>query len=103
MPKLQSDQLKAIHAVADEKEKIRLETLRHTTKLDKWLFDTICYTEPNITTDEQIQLAIDIKYMQDGDCNIDFIANTLQRSSNEIRWMIRHTEEMKRNMGRQNK
>ena len=36
MPRLQPDQLRAIHAIADEKEKIRLKTIQYTSKLDKW-------------------------------------------------------------------
>ena len=35
MPKLQPDQLRALHAIADEKKKIRLETLKHTKRLDE--------------------------------------------------------------------
>lgn len=36
MSHLQPDQLKIIHAIADEKKKIRLKTIQCTKKLDEW-------------------------------------------------------------------
>lgn len=96
------DQLKAIHAITDEKKRIYRETLKHTNKLDKWLSGDYIQ-DWVITTDESIQLAKDIKYMQDGNCDINFIATNLGYTPDEIRQSIRHTEEMKHNMAHQNK
>lgn len=50
-----------------------------------------------MTTDEEIQLADEIGYMLADDCDIDFIAKTLQHSPDEIRRLIKHREEMARN------
>jgi len=51
-----------------------------------------------MTTDEEIQCLRDIEYMQAGGCSIDFIAETLQQPPDEIRRLIKHREEMARNI-----
>lgn len=50
-----------------------------------------------LTTDQEIQLIKDIEYMEAEECDIDFIALTLQIPRDDVERLIKHRDEMRIN------